>query len=689
VTSDGGFVLGYPAVNGVISPSATLAPLQISSGEISQPNATTNVELTMNLNASGAAQANATGTLTATGNAHAGDTVTIGNTTYTFVTALSASPTVPNQVLISNAATGAEAATLANLAAAINGSGQGTTCSIGTVGVPSVIATAGATTLSLLAVTPGSADNSIVTTVSLFKGSSFGAAFGAATLTGGANASLATSATGTLTTTGNAVNGDEVTVGGETYTLVTTLGATPNEVYIDPAGVAGTLTNLAAAINGTGTAAQVSPGTSGVATVTATAGATSLALSATAGKAGNSIGTAVTLEPTSTFGASFGANTTLTGGADASPAVAATATLNATGNASAGDTVTIAGTTYTFVTALTATSNEVLIDPTAGAVGEANTLANLAAAINGTGQGKTCSTGTVANGSVTATSAATSVSLTATTAGSAEDTLGTTVSLVPGSSFGAAFGASTMTGGVTGASFSEPVVVYDSLGNSHTITFNFTKTAANTWSYQITIPAADVTGASAPVVLNSGTLTFDGNGNLTSPAANVTGITVANLADGAKSMNFTWQLFDPTTGALELTQTAGTSNVSSTQVNGNTSGALQSFSITSDGTIQGVFSNGQTLTLGQLALASFPNDEGLLLNGSNTYLASPSAGIPSIGTPDTGGRGTIVGQSLESSNVDMTTELANLIVAERNYQSNARAISTADQMINYVLTMQP
>jgi flagellar hook protein FlgE len=154
----------------------------------------------------------------------------------------------------------------------------------------------------------------------------------------------------------------------------------------------------------------------------------------------------------------------------------------------------------------------------------------------------------------------------------------------------------------------------------------------------------------------------------------------------------TWQtaqLFNPTTGAAEITQTAGQSNVSTTQVDGNTSGALQSFSISSDGTIQGLFSNGQTLTLGQLALAIFPNDNGLSLNGSNTYLATPAAGVVSVGTPNTGGRGTIVGESLESSNVDMTTELANLIVAERNYQSNARAISTADQMVNYMLTMQP
>jgi flagellar hook protein FlgE len=370
-------------------------------------------------------------------------------------------------------------------------------------------------------------------------------------------------------------------------------------------------------------------------------------------------------------------------------AAAATGTLTATGNPSVGDTVTIGNTTYTFESTLSSTTpDEVLIDPTGSL---SNTLANLAAAINGVtaDAGTNFSTGTQANGQVTATAGTTTLTLTATSPGSAANGIITSVSMVTGSAFGASFAASTLTGGVDDASFSEPVVVYDSLGNSHTLTFQFTKSGANAWSYQITIPAADVGEKGNPVVLNSGNLKFNGNGQLTSPTADVTGITINNLADGANTLNFTWQLFDPTTGAPQITQTAGSSNVSNTQQNGNTSGALQSFNIASNGTIEGVFSNGQTLTLGQVALATFPNSQGLQLNGDNTFLATPSAGIPSIGTPSSGGRGTIVGQALESSNADMTTELSDLIVAERDYQANARAISTADQMINYVLTMQP
>ena len=551
-TSDGGYVLGYPAVNGVISPTQTLAPLQISSGQISPPNATTNVELTMNLDAADQAASSgsaASGTLTVSANAAASDTVTVGGTTYTFVSSLTGI-TAADEVLIDPTTA---ANTLANLAAAINGgTGSGTTYSSATTANTSVTATAGTTTLTLAAIQAGTAGNSIATAATW-------GAFGAATLADGASSGAATAATGTLTETANAAANDTITVGGTTYTFVASL---------------------------------------------------------------------------------------------------------------------------TGVTA----ADQVLIDPTTAA----NTLANLAAAINGgTGSGTTYSSATTANTSVTATAGSTTLTLAAIQAGSAGDTIATTTSW-------GTFGAGTLTNGTdasstatAGNTFSEPVVVYDSLGMSHTLTFDFTKTATNTWSYQITIPAADVGATGSPTVLNSGTLQFDGNGNLISPTTDVTSITASNLTDGAKELNFNWQLLDPTSGLPVVTQTTGASNVSNVQENGNSSGALQSFTINSNGTIEGAFSNGLTLTLGQVALATFQNTQGLQLNGSNTYLALPSAGVPSVGTPGSGGRGTIVGQSLESSNVDMTSALSDLIVAERSYQSNARAISTADQMINYVLTMQP
>ncbi len=238
-----------------------------------------------------------------------------------------------------------------------------------------------------------------------------------------------------------------------------------------------------------------------------------------------------------------------------------------------------------------------------------------------------------------------------------------------------------------GSTFSTSVGVFDSLGVTHVLTYNFTKTAANTWSYQITIPAADVGASGNPVVLNSGTLTFNGSGALTAPAANVAGITASGLADGAKNLTFSWNLYDPTTNAPVVTQVAGASAVSSSRQDGLPSGTLVTFTIEPNGTISGAFTNGQTENLGQVALATFPNSEGLLRIGLNNFVASLASGLPSVGAPGTGGRGTITDGSLESSNVDIASEFAKLILAQRGYEANARAFTTENTVIQDTINL--
>jgi flagellar hook protein FlgE len=242
---------------------------------------------------------------------------------------------------------------------------------------------------------------------------------------------------------------------------------------------------------------------------------------------------------------------------------------------------------------------------------------------------------------------------------------------------------------VVGTGFSTSVAVYDSLGASHVLTYNFTKTAINTWGYSITIPAADLGGVGAPVVVNSGTLGFNGAGQLTSPAVNVTGITIAGFANGANPLTFNWNLYTPLpANAGLLTQVSGPSATSSTQQNGYPAGTLVSFTIGSTGIIQGIFSNGQTIPVGQIALASFSNVQGLLRNGSNNYLASLSSGSPNVGAPGTGGRGTINGGALEQSNVDIASEFAKLIIAQRGYQANAKAVTTFDEVTQEAINLK-
>jgi flagellar hook protein FlgE len=243
-------------------------------------------------------------------------------------------------------------------------------------------------------------------------------------------------------------------------------------------------------------------------------------------------------------------------------------------------------------------------------------------------------------------------------------------------------------GTAVGGTFSTSVAAFDSLGGSHVLTYNFTKTAANAWNYAITVPAADVGATGAPVTIKAGTLTFNGAGQLVTPAANVAGITIAGLANGANNLTFSWNVFDANNNGL-LTQVAGPSATSATQQDGFSSGSLVSYIIGADGTIQGTFSNGQTSALGQIALASFTNQQGLIRSGSNEFLASLSSGQANVGAPGTGGRGTLSGGALEQSNVDIATQFAQLIVAERSYQANAKSVTTFDEVTQATLNLKP
>ena len=234
--------------------------------------------------------------------------------------------------------------------------------------------------------------------------------------------------------------------------------------------------------------------------------------------------------------------------------------------------------------------------------------------------------------------------------------------------------------------FSTSTVVYDSLGASHVLTYNFTKTGANTWQYQISVPAGDLAAGGNPII-GTGTLQFNGSGQLISPTGSVTGLTISNFANGANPLTFSWNLNDVNGGAL-VTQNAAPSATSSTQQDGYSSGTLLNFTIESNGVIQGIFSNGQTNPLGQIALANIANEQGLIRNGSNEFLSSLSSGAANVGIPGTGGRGTLSGGALEQSNVDIATEFAQLILMERSYQANAKAVTTFDEVTQTAINLK-
>jgi flagellar hook protein FlgE len=228
------------------------------------------------------------------------------------------------------------------------------------------------------------------------------------------------------------------------------------------------------------------------------------------------------------------------------------------------------------------------------------------------------------------------------------------------------------------------VTVYDSLGISHQVNFQFTRTlvgsgapatAAARWEWTATengnvIATSKSTGDSP--------LFFDNAGNL----LNTNNQKVTVTPNGGASP------FTVSMDVSTLTQLAGTSNVSITSQDGFPVGTLQTFSVADTGIITGVFSNGQTRTLGQIALANFSNPSGLEKDGQSLFSASSNSGLAQVGLPTTNGRGSISTGYLEMSNVDLSTEFTNLIVMQRGFEANSKIVSVVDQLLQDVINMK-
>ncbi len=226
------------------------------------------------------------------------------------------------------------------------------------------------------------------------------------------------------------------------------------------------------------------------------------------------------------------------------------------------------------------------------------------------------------------------------------------------------------------------VQLYDSLGQSYNATVTFTSNGGGQWGYNIALPAGAATGGANL----TGTLTFNANGNLTAPAANINGISFTGLADGAGNMTFNWNLYG-SNGQSTITQFASDSDVASYTQDGYASGEYQGFTVGSDGLISAQFSNGETQPVGQIALANVVNPEGLSVQGGNLYQTTLASGGASIGAAGTGGLGTIQDSALEASNVNISTEFSNLIVAQQAYEASSKAITTFDTVSQDTINM--
>ncbi|MFC5706196.1 lateral flagellar hook protein FlgEL [Aeromonas eucrenophila] len=211
-------------------------------------------------------------------------------------------------------------------------------------------------------------------------------------------------------------------------------------------------------------------------------------------------------------------------------------------------------------------------------------------------------------------------------------------------------------------SYSQSSKVYDSLGVEHTVTQYFVKTGDNRWQVNY---AFNGTKTGAPV-----TMEFNTNGTLKTP----TTAPVLNLAPaGAEPIVLKADL-------ARVSQYASDFNATRNQSNGYTAGDLTGVRVDADGGVYATFTNGQSLRQGQVVMANFTNPNGLLQTNNTTWQQSFSSGQPVLGAPGTGTLGTLTAGAYEGSNVDLTGELVSLMTSQRNYQANAKTISSADKM---------
>jgi flagellar hook protein FlgE len=233
--------------------------------------------------------------------------------------------------------------------------------------------------------------------------------------------------------------------------------------------------------------------------------------------------------------------------------------------------------------------------------------------------------------------------------------------------------------------------VYDSLGNAHSVNVYFAKTGDNTWDYHAVVEGSELQGGTpGNVEIGAGTLTFDTNGALQDAAvtAPITASFSGATANQAIAFNVGTSINAGGTGKDGVTQFAGASSVSSQSQDGYASGDLSGVSVDSNGVVQGVYTNGQKLAVGQLAIAKFSSNEGLGRAGQNLWIATRDSGDPALGTAGSGGRGAVSAGALEGSNVDLATQFVDLIAHQRAFSANSKTITTADEMLQEVVNLK-
>jgi flagellar hook protein FlgE len=246
----------------------------------------------------------------------------------------------------------------------------------------------------------------------------------------------------------------------------------------------------------------------------------------------------------------------------------------------------------------------------------------------------------------------------------------------------------------TSSNFSTSMTVYDTLGGAHGVQVFFTKTAAGAWDWNAMTDGGGLTGGTPGTLtpIASGNMTFDTQGRLT--AVTQAAAPTFQPLGAVNPQPLTFNFGDPTgavppgTGLAGITQFASLSASTFIGQDGYGSGQLASIQIDPLGKINGVFTNGQTRILGQVAVAGFSAADKLARVGSNLFQQSQDSGQPVVGAPGAGGRASIISGSLEQSNVDIAEQFVRMIAAQRAFEANSKTITTADQLLSELIALK-
>ena len=237
------------------------------------------------------------------------------------------------------------------------------------------------------------------------------------------------------------------------------------------------------------------------------------------------------------------------------------------------------------------------------------------------------------------------------------------------------------------------VLVYDSLGNTHTMTVTFGLTDNpnhNEWTWEVGLAAGNSNVISGPDPAR-GVIHFNSDGSIddaTTPAEIAVDIAISGAAGAGNPLVNGAAEQTLTINFGELAQFSGSFSPVPSFRNGHGMGALSSVNFDNTGALVGTFTNGATQMLAQLVLADFYNPSGLVKAGGNMYVMSMNSGSPLVGVAGTGIRAAIVPGTLESSNVDLANEFTRMIIAQRGFEANARVVMTSDSILGDLISLK-